>query len=76
MAELLTRPERATERDIARRKLAKILREGAMCAYCRNRDPQTIFGRSVCQTFGRAYPLCSSTPGLQFDPDHERLKGE
>lgn len=74
MAEL-TRPERAAEIGIARRKLAKILREGTMCSYCLHRDPQPIFGRSVCQTFGRAYPLCTSTPGRQFDPDHETLKG-
>lgn len=27
-----------------------------------------------CQKFGRSFPLCSSTPGLQFDPDHDRLR--
>lgn len=75
MSDTYTRPELSTERGIAKRELAKILREGRVCEFCTHRDPQTVFGRTVCQKFGRSFPLCSSTPGLQFDPDHDRLKG-
>ncbi len=76
MPDTYTRPEMSTERGIARRQLAKILREGRVCEFCTHRDPQTVFGRTVCQKFGRSYPLCAHTPGLQFEPDHEKLRDD
>lgn len=70
--EAYTRPERSAEFRLARRQLAKVARDP--CAYCTHRE--TAFGKSFCPTLGRIWPRCMNTPGLQFDPDHERLKGE
>jgi hypothetical protein len=67
-----TRPERATEIKLARRQLAKIHRDP--CAYCTHREE--AFGKSICPTFGRSFPLCTKTPGLQFDIDHAKLQGD
>jgi hypothetical protein len=44
------------------------------CAHCLHRE--TVFGKAICPTFGRTFPLCTKTPGLQFDPDHGTLKGK
>lgn len=71
----MTRPERCAEFGLARRQLAKILREGSMCSVCTHREPNNPLRLDVCQSFGRSYPLCTRTPGLQFDPDHQRLQG-
>lgn len=67
-----TRPERATEIKLARRQLAKIHRDP--CAYCTHREE--AFGKAACPTFGRIWPRCMTTPGLAFEPDHEKLQGD
>lgn len=53
-----TRPEHACERTQARRKMAKILTDP--CAHCLRRDPQTVFGQSVCSSSdaGRNWWTC------------------
>lgn len=66
-------PERSAERALARRQLAKVYRKGG-CHYCKHRVEG--WGKSACNTIGRTFPRCMSTPGKQFEPDHERLKGE
>lgn len=71
MADTYTRPERSTEFGLARRHVAKVMRDP--CAYCRHREQ--AFGKSFCPTLGRIWPRCMNTPGLQFDPDHEKLQG-
>lgn len=68
----LSPPERATERQIAKRLRSKVYRAGG-CAYCTHRVEG--WGKSACKTIGRTFPLCIKTPGTQFEPDHERLKG-
>lgn len=70
MDDTYSRPERATEFAIARRHLAAVYRDP--CGHCMHRE--TAFGKSVCPTFGRTFPRCCSTPGLQFEPDHETLR--
>lgn len=72
MTDGYSRPERATELAICRRHLAKVLADP--CAHCLHRE--TVFGKAICPTFGRTFPLCTKTPGLQFDPDHGTLKGK
>lgn len=72
MAEPYSRPERAAEFAIARRHLAKVYADP--CGHCMHRE--TAFGKAICPTFGRTFPLCTKTPGLQFDVDHETLRGE
>jgi len=67
-----SRPERATEIGLARRQLAKVAADP--CHFCLHRE--NAFGKSICPTLGRIWPRCMSTPGLQFDPDYERLKGD
>lgn len=69
---LYTGPERATERQMAKRTMAKILRAGG-CAVCKNAVHG--FGRSACDSLGRVFPRCLSTPGKQFDLDEDKLKG-
>lgn len=69
MGDPLTRPERSAEFAIARRHLAEVYRDP--CAHCMHREE--ILDRSICPTFGRTFPRCISTPGLQFDPDHSTL---
>ena len=64
-----TRPERSAELAIARRHRAEIYRDP--CAHCLHRE--TAFGKAACPTFGRAFPRCLSTPGLQFELDHATL---
>ncbi|UGB46976.1 hypothetical protein LQ772_06710 [Frateuria edaphi] len=71
----LTRPEQATERALAMRQMARILREGSMCSVCIHRQQPNPLKVDVCQTFGRSYPLCEKSPGKKFDPDHAALKG-
>jgi hypothetical protein len=65
-------PERFAERALARRQLAKVYRKGG-CHYCLHAVHG--WGKSACNTMGRTFPLCLKTPGTQFEPDHERLKG-
>lgn len=69
---LYTGPERATERQLAKRKLAKILRAGG-CAVCKHAVHG--FGRSACDSLGRVFPRCMHTPGKQFELDEAKLKG-
>ena len=72
MAETLTAPEKATERELARRQRIKVTQAGG-CPYCIHAVHG--WGKSVCDTQGRTFPLCLKTPGTSFEPDHERLKG-
>lgn len=67
-----TRPEMNTERRIAGRLRAKVMRSGG-CPFCIHAVHG--WGRSACDTPGRTFPLCMKTPGLGFEPDHDRLKG-
>jgi len=67
---LYTGPERATERRLAKRKLAKILRAGG-CAVCKNAVHG--FGLVACDSLGRVFPRCMSTPGLSFELDQQKL---
>jgi hypothetical protein len=71
MDETHTRPERSAEFAIARRHLAEIYRDP--CAHCMNRE--VVLGKSICSIFGRTFPRCNSTHGLQFDLDHSTLLG-
>jgi len=70
--ETLTAPEKATERELARRKRIKVTQAGG-CPYCIHAVHG--WGKSACDTQGRTFPLCQKTPGTSFEPDHERLKG-
>lgn len=71
MSEAYTDPELNTERRIAGRVRAKILRAGG-CPYC----VHAVHGwnRSACDTPGRTFPLCLKTPGVAFEPDNEKLE--
>jgi hypothetical protein len=71
-----TGPERYVEFAIARRHVSRLLREGKVCNHCLHRDPEQLFGRHPCKQAGRSYPLCTKTPGLQFEIDHETLRGD
>lgn len=73
MAETLTRPEQATERALAKRLRLKVTAAGG-CAYCAHRVEG--WGRAACNSAGRTFPRCISTPGTHFEPDHEKLRGE
>jgi hypothetical protein len=71
MTEPYSRPELCAEFAIARRHLAEVYRDP--CAHCVHR--QVAFGKAICPTFGRAFPRCTSTPGLQFEIEHSTLRG-
>lgn len=73
MAEAYTQPERSTEVALAKRLRAKVTAAGG-CAYCIH----AVHGwdRSACDTIGRVFPRCLSTPGTKFEPDYDRLKGK
>jgi hypothetical protein len=72
MTDLLTAPERATERDQAKRVRAEIYRAGG-CGVCKHAVHG--WGKSACNTSGRVFPCCMSTPGTQFEIDYTKLKG-
>lgn len=72
MSEPYSRPERSAEFAIARRHLAEVYRDP--CAHCTHRE--VVLGKAICPTFGRTFPRCLSTPGLQFDLDHSTLRGK
>lgn len=72
-ADHLTAPERAVERDIAKRVRSHIYRLGG-CGACKHAVHG--WGKSACNTIGRTFPRCMSTPGKQFDLDHDKLMGE
>lgn len=72
MDEPYSRPERAAEFAIARRYLAEVYRDP--CAHCLRRE--MAFGKAMCPTYGRTFPRCLSTPGLQFEPDHTTLRSK
>lgn len=65
-------PERATERQQAKRIRALIYRVGG-CAVCIHAVHG--WGKSACDTTGRTFPRCMSTPGKQFELDETKLKG-
>jgi hypothetical protein len=71
MTDPYSRPERSAELAIARRHLAEVYRDP--CAHCANRE--MAFGKAICPTFGRSFPLCTRTPGLQLEIDHSTLRG-
>lgn len=72
MTDLLTPPERATERDHAKRVRARIYQLGG-CGACKHAIHG--WGKSACDTLGRTFPRCMSTPGTQFEIDHTKLRG-
>jgi hypothetical protein len=72
VGELLTKPEQSAERELAKRQRIKVTQAGG-CVYCVHRVEG--WGRAACNTPGRTFPLCLKTPGTQFEPDYDRLKG-
>lgn len=70
MGEVLTRPERAAERELARRARVKVVAAGG-CPYCLHR----LTNWGGCRQ-GRTFPACMKSPGVEFEPDHEKLQGE
>lgn len=72
MTEPYSRPERCAEFAISRRHLAKVYADP--CSHCLHRE--VVFGNAICPTFARTFPMCTKTPGLQFDVDHETLRGK
>lgn len=70
---VLTLPELATERSLAKRLRAKVTAAGG-CRYCIHAVHG--WGKSACDTQGRIFPRCLHTSGVQFEPDYERLKGK
>jgi hypothetical protein len=64
-------PELATEREQAKRIRALIYRAGG-CGVCKNAVHG--WGKSACDTVGRTFPRCMSTPGKQFELDHKKLE--
>lgn len=73
MSEPYSRPERAAERELARRQRIKVTAAGG-CLYCKHAVHG--WGISACSTTGRTFPLCMKTPGVEFEPDHEKLQGD
>ena len=73
MSETYTAPERSTERGIAARLRAKVYAVGG-CGACLNACHG--WGESACDTPGRSFPRCLSTPGVQFEPDYQKLQGK
>lgn len=71
MTELLTRPELATERALAKRLRSKVTAAGG-CPYCLHR----LTNWGGCQQ-GRTFPMClKERVGAAFEPDQDRLTGE
>lgn len=70
MSDAYTKPERATERGLARRQVAKVTAAGG-CAYCTHR----LTNWGGCESTHRTFPLCLHTPGTSFEPDHDKLRG-
>ena len=70
MSDALTRPERAAEREIAKR-----IRSGMVniCDHCIHR--QTHWGVSHCPRDGRQFPACVETPGITFEFDASTVQG-
>jgi hypothetical protein len=73
MGDVLTRPERAAERALARRLRLKVVAAGG-CEYCRHAVHG--WGISACSAADRTFPRCMKTPGVEFEPDHEKLQGD
>jgi hypothetical protein len=73
VSELLTSPERATERELAKRLRIKVTQAGG-CKYCIHRVEG--WGLYACSAEGRSFPLCLKTPGTSFEPDHDKLRGK
>jgi len=68
MIDDLTKPERACERGIAKRKLAEVYRRGG-CLFCVNRAG-SAWGIGYCTVASRSFPLClhdGLTPSFQLD---------
>jgi hypothetical protein len=68
-----TTPELSTERGQAARMRSKVYALGG-CGACLNRVEG--WGRVTCDAPHRTFPRCLATPGLSFEPDYEKLKGE
>lgn len=69
----LTRPENFAERGERRRIVAKITQAGG-CPYCIHRGAEG-WGRAVCSTPGRAFPLClhdKAKPAFEMDEEQVR----
>ena len=71
--EPLTRPERAAEIGLVRRKMAAVLRAGG-CGVC----VHAVHGweRSACSVPGRFFPRCLHMAGAHFELDNNKIKGE
>jgi hypothetical protein len=72
MADPLTRPERAAEIALERRRMGQIAKDP--CAHCKHREIE--HGRAQCPTVGRYWPRCNNTHGLAFELDPTTLRGE
>lgn len=71
MSDVLTRPERATDRAIAKRLRAKVTAAGG-CRYCLHR----LTNWGGCQA-SRTFPMCvKERDGAQFEPDRQKLQGD
>ena len=66
----LTRPERAAEREIAKRIRGDMVN---VCDHCIHR--QTHWGYSHCQREGRNFPACIETPDITFEFDATTIRG-
>lgn len=73
--EPLTRPERAAEIGLARRKMASVLRAGG-CGVCKHAVHG--WGKSACSVVGQVFPRCVNVraPRIQFELDETKLSGE
>lgn len=72
MADDYTQPERSAEITLAKRMRTKVTAAGG-CPYCIHAVHG--WGRSACSRAGRVFPLCLKTPGTQFEPDYDKLRG-
>lgn len=70
MAETLTAPEKATERELARRQRIKVTQAGG-CPYCIHR----LTNWGGCSIDRRTFPMCLKAGTPSFEPDNKRLKG-
>jgi hypothetical protein len=73
----LSGPEQCAERMLQKRIVAELRRCGA-CIRCVHRDRDVIgWGRSVCGTEGRTFPVCVRDGGAPgFELDESTLRGE
>jgi hypothetical protein len=75
ICENLSRPEDSAER-IARRRILEQIKKGGGCAFCMNRDPDSLaWGRFNCKAPRRTFPSCMIDELLpEFVLDEAKLK--